>query len=67
MRARLRQWVATGTGLDEVEELEGLVDALSETVAENTALEEPLRARVSELEQQLLIGLANRREFLDQV
>lgn len=67
MRARFRQWIATGTGLDEVEELERLVDALAETVAENTALEEPLKARVSELEQRLLVGLVNRREFLDQV
>ena len=67
MRGRFRQWVATGTGLEEIEELEGLVDVLAEAVAENAALETLLTARVSELEQQLIGPLAHRQQFLDEV
>lgn len=60
----LARRVAAGIGLDEVIELRRRVDDLAEAVAENAALEEPLKARVADLERALIGPLEHRRRLL---
>lgn len=63
-RAReLARRVAAGIGLDEVIELRRRVDELAEAVAENAALEEPLKERVADLERALIGPLEHRRRL----
>lgn len=63
-RARdLARRVVAGIGLDEVIDLRRRVDDLAEAVDENAALEEPLRARVADLERALVGPLEQRRRL----
>lgn len=55
----LRQRLAAGIGLAELDELEPRLARLEEAVAENTRLAQPLARHVGRLEEALLPALEN--------